>query len=107
MLRIIDIFAAISRPRLAVSLWIGSVIAILSCGCQLQKAENDITLIFKHTRLLGRQEGLRPLLDDFERENPRVKVVEEELPTSSDQQHLFYVTNLEAGSSDFDLFALD
>jgi multiple sugar transport system substrate-binding protein len=107
MLGIIDILAAIARQRLVVSVWIGIISALLSCGCQLQQEENDITLIFKHTRLLGRREGLRPLLDDFEKKNPRVKVVEEELPTSSDQQHLFYVTNLEAGSSDFDLFALD
>jgi multiple sugar transport system substrate-binding protein len=83
------------------------VIACLSSACQLPKEEADTTLIFKHTRLLGRREGLRPLLDAFERDNPRVKVVEEELPASSDQQHLFYVTNLEAGSTDFDLFALD
>ncbi|MBI3301080.1 MAG: extracellular solute-binding protein [Deltaproteobacteria bacterium] len=94
-------------PASLSSLWIGIIVAFFFCGCQVQKEEKNTTLIFKHTRLPGSREGLRPLLDDFERESPGIKVVEEVLPTSSDQQHLFYVTNLEAGSSDFDLFALD
>jgi multiple sugar transport system substrate-binding protein len=47
------------------------------------------------------------LLDQFRAAHPGVELREEILPSSSDQQHLFYVTNLEAGSSDFDVFALD
>lgn len=64
-------------------------------------------LVFKHPRLLSNEEPLHALLDQFRAANPDVQLTEEILPSSSDQQHLFYVTNLEAGSSDFDVFALD
>jgi multiple sugar transport system substrate-binding protein len=47
------------------------------------------------------------LLDRFQQAHPPVQIQEEVLPSSSDQQHLFYVTNLEAGAADFDVFALD
>jgi hypothetical protein len=62
------------KPAL-VLLWIGLIVAFLSCGSQTQKEEKETALVLKHTRLLGRREGLRPLLDDFERKNPRVKVI--------------------------------
>jgi multiple sugar transport system substrate-binding protein len=64
-------------------------------------------LVFKHPRLLSREEPLRALLEQFRRDHPSIDVREEILPASSDQQHLFYVTNLEAQADDFDVFALD
>jgi len=64
-------------------------------------------LVFKHPRLLSQEAPLHTLLDQFRAAHPEVQLVEEILPSSSDQQHLFYVTNLESGSSDFDVFALD
>jgi multiple sugar transport system substrate-binding protein len=47
------------------------------------------------------------LIEAFERQHPGVKVIEEILPTSTDQQHQFYVTALEGRSAAFDVFALD
>jgi len=47
------------------------------------------------------------LLDEFRRAYPQVQVQEEILPASSDEQHLFYATQLEAGATDFDIFTLD
>ncbi len=72
-----------------------------------QQDEEPLKLVFKHPRLLSREEPLRALLDRFRSAHPHVQVQEDVLPSSSDQQHLFYVTNLEAGASDFDVFALD
>lgn len=77
-------------------------------GCiSISQEEEPLTLVFKHPRLLSREEPLRALLDEFRQAHPTVRVHEEVLPSSSDQQHLFYVTNLEAGAADLDVFALD
>jgi trehalose/maltose transport system substrate-binding protein len=81
---------------------------VSSIGCAPAPEQDKLpTLVFKHPRLLSREEPLRALLDEFRRAHPSVNVREEVLPSSSDQQHLFYVTNLEAEAADFDVFALD
>jgi multiple sugar transport system substrate-binding protein len=64
-------------------------------------------LVLKLGKIFGDPEPLRRLLDQFEKENPGIRVRGEMLPSSSDEQHQFYATNLEAGSSDFDVFSLD
>ncbi|MGH7209330.1 MAG: ABC transporter substrate-binding protein, partial [Nitrospiraceae bacterium] len=43
----------------------------------------------------------------FEAQHPGLKVLEELLPASTDQQHQFYVMNLEGQSVAFDLLAVD
>jgi len=85
------------------------IVALVCClGCaREQQGEGPLSLVFKHPKLLSREEPLRVLLDQFQRAHPHVQLQEEILPASSDQQHLFYVTNLEAGATDFDVFALD
>jgi multiple sugar transport system substrate-binding protein len=90
--------------RVRFAMWILAT----SLGCSPHPSGNEApTLVFKHPRLLSREEPLRLLLDEFRRSHPDIRVREEVLPSSSDQQHLFYVTNLEAGANDFDVFALD
>ena len=64
-------------------------------------------LVFKSGKILGSPEALRRLLDQFEKENPGIRVVEETLPSSSDEQHQFYVTSLEGRTREFDVFSLD
>lgn len=87
---------------------LGILVLVCCLGCgRSQQDEEPLKLVFKHPRLLSREEPLRALLDQFRSAHPRVQVQEDVLPSSSDQQHLFYVTNLEAGASDFDVFALD
>ncbi len=87
---------------------LGILVLVCCLGCMReQQGEDSLRLVFKHPRLLSREEPLRALLDQFRRTHPHVQLQEEVLPSSSDQQHLFYVTNLEAGASDFDVFALD
>lgn len=60
-----------------------------------------------HGKIFGDPRPLRALLDRFEREHPGIRVKAETLPSSTDEQHQFYVTNLEGQSSAFDLFSLD
>lgn len=90
--------------------FVGFMLYVLtgSLGCvSISQEAEPLTLVFKHPRLLSREEPLRALLDKFRQAHPSVRVREEVLPSSSDQQHLFYVTNLEAEVADFDVFALD
>jgi multiple sugar transport system substrate-binding protein len=90
-------------------LWIfliGLPLGLVDCW-PTQQETTPPRLVFKHPKLLSREEPLRALLDQFRRGHPSIDVREEILPASSDQQHLFYVTNLEAQADDFDVFALD
>lgn len=79
-------------------------------GCK-QQAETspaaDQRIVFKHGKIFGDNSPLRTLLRRFEAENPGVTVVDEELPSSTDEQHQFYVINLQGESADFDVLALD
>ncbi len=78
-------------------------------GCWLQRqrpADEAVTLIFKHAKH-PRYAELGVLLRQFEAENPGVRVREEILPASTDEQHQFYVINLAAGADDFDLLDMD
>lgn len=65
------------------------------------------TIVFKHGKLSGDSSALRELLGEFERRHPGVRVREETLPASTDQQHQFYVINLEGRSVAFDVLAVD
>src|SRR4051812_14373085 len=62
-----------------------------------------VRIVFKHQRLLGPMPALEALIAEFEAAHPGARVVSESLPTASDAQHQFYVTNLEGGSRDFDV----
>ena len=84
-----------------------------AAGCGRKEAEvspgddaSVTTVVFKHFRIPD-SEPLAELLRRFEEEHPLIRVKEETLPASSDEQHQFYVTNLEASSPEFDVFAID
>jgi multiple sugar transport system substrate-binding protein len=47
------------------------------------------------------------MFESFEKAHPGVRVVAETLPNSSDLAHQFFLTALEGGSRDFDLFIVD
>lgn len=94
----------------------GAVILILCfflmlLGCQSKdqqtSARESILLIFKHGKIAGDPIVFRNLLDRFEKLHPGIKVKEEILPSSTDEQHQFYVINLEGRSSEFDVLSLD
>lgn len=71
------------------------------------KGEDTVTLVFKHGKIVGNPELFKKLLEKFEAENFRIKVRDETLPSSTDEQHQFYVMNLESRSYDFDVFSMD
>lgn len=84
-------------------------LALLACTPRpAQRADVDghVTLVFKHAKH-PRYTVVSELIKQFEKENPGIRVVEELLPASTDEQHQFYVINLAAGSADFDVLDMD
>lgn len=66
-----------------------------------------VTIVFKHGKIAGDPVQFRRLLDRFELDNPGFRVKDETLPASTDEQHQFYVINLEGKSADFDVLSMD
>lgn len=80
---------------------------VMGCSAPEKDKAKTIVLVFKHGKIAGDAEPLRKLLLKFEIEHPGIKVKDETLPASTDEQHQFYVINLEGKSSDFDVLSLD
>ncbi len=91
------------------------VLALCIAACLLgpQACTRDVpgdkttTLVFKHGKIAGDPGPFREVILQFERENPGIRIREEVLPAATDEQHQFYVINLEGQTNDFDVFALD
>jgi multiple sugar transport system substrate-binding protein len=93
-------------------LLIKPILLIFSClivSCiPANKEKNSFTvLVFKHGKIAGDPEQFERLLKRFEDENPGIVVKDETLPASTDEQHQFYVINLEGRSPDFDILSMD
>jgi multiple sugar transport system substrate-binding protein len=102
------------RPgRAAVSPGLPVVLLLLALcltagGCGDRPATGGpVRLVFKHAKILGPADPVPGLLRRFEAEHPGVRVVSEALTWSSDEQHQYYVINLEGGSPPFDVMMLD
>jgi multiple sugar transport system substrate-binding protein len=82
--------------------------ALLS-GCSNAGREKGsaAVLVFKHGKIAGDPAPFNQLLRGFEAANPGITIKDEILPSSTDEQHQFYVINLEGGSSDFDVMSMD
>ena len=95
--------------RTAVVRLLAILLSSLIIGCiQGDKKNGDVTVIvFKHGKIAGDPEPFERLLKRFEDENPGIKVKDEILPASTDEQHQFYVINLEGKGSDFDVLSMD
>lgn len=76
-------------------------------GCAAGQESGPVTLVFKYARILGNADPLPGLLRQFEAAHPGVRVQGEALPWTSDDQHQFYVINLEGRSPGFDVMMLD
>lgn len=78
-------------------------------GCSRTEKDKDrfTVLVFKHGKIAGDAELFRELIETFESDNPGIKVKDETLPASTDEQHQFYVINLEGKSSEFDVLSMD
>ncbi len=88
---------------------LGLLLGVLGNGCArnpVARPGEPVTLVFKHAKH-PRYAALSQLIREFEAENPRIRIREEILPASTDEQHQFYVINLAARSSDFDVLDMD
>lgn len=94
-----------SWQRIRLSLYLGFLLC--SCTPAMDASTPTAVLVFTHGKLSGDSRPLAALLSEFEAQHPGLKVREEVLPSSSDQQHQFYVMNLEGQSVPFDLLAID
>lgn len=83
--------------------------AFFAGGCFRPGNDKDslTVIVFKHGKIAGDPKILREIIHRFEKENPGIKVRDETLPSSTDEQHQFYVINLEGKSTDFDLLSMD
>ena len=93
--------------------WLGRaallvVVAALAAGCAGGPAEpGPVTLVFKHAKILGPSDPVPGLLREFEKRHPGVRVQAESLSWNSDDQHQFFVINLEGRGAAFDVMMLD
>ncbi|MBI4400420.1 MAG: ABC transporter substrate-binding protein, partial [Nitrospirae bacterium] len=83
------------------------MVLVCSCGRDLDSPSGPVAVVFKHGKLSGHPQAFSALLREFEAQHPGIQVREELLPASTDQQHQFYVMNLEGRSVPFDLLAAD
>src|SRR5438445_536467 len=84
------------------------VVAALAAGCAGGPAESGpVTLVFKHAKILGPSDPVPGLLREFEKRHPGVRVQAESLSWNSDDQHQFFVINLEGRGAAFDVMMLD
>ncbi len=87
-------------------------LALFACDASSPRSHSvadpdKIQIRFKHGKVTASSAPIAALIDEFERLHPNIEVVDEELPSNTDEQHRFYVINLEGESDDFDVLALD
>lgn len=80
---------------------------IIGCTKSGDGKKDVVTIIFKHGKIAGDPDPFNRLIKRFEQDNPGIKVKDETLPATTDEQHQFYVINLEGRSSDFDVLSMD
>jgi multiple sugar transport system substrate-binding protein len=83
-----------------------ALVALAGCAERPDTA-GAATLVFKHAKIFGPTDPIPGLLREFERAHPGVTVRSEPLTWTSDEQHQFYVINLEGASPTFDVLMLD
>ena len=84
----------------------GAAAAVLG-GCSRAPSGRAGRLGFKHQPMWGDVAPFRGMLDGFRAAHPGVELVTEALPNASDAAHQFFLTALEGGASDFDVFVAD
>ncbi len=89
-----------------IALLLGCLLAATACGQRASRPE-PVELVLKHAKILGQSDPMPGLLREFEAAHPGVRVRSEAIPWSSDEQHQFYVVNLEGGKPAFDVLMLD
>ena len=84
-------------------------LSLFACneGNGLNEREGKEIVVFRHGVITGDAGAFKAILDRFESENPGIRVKDEPLPSSTDEQHQLYAINLEGRSSDFDVLSMD
>ncbi len=88
------------------ALVLAAAVALGGCA-ERRDAAGSVTLVLKHAKILGPADPIPDLLREFERRHPGVTVRSEPLTWTSDEQHQFYVINLEGASPTFDVLMID
>jgi multiple sugar transport system substrate-binding protein len=83
------------------------VSAACSRGSRGPPPSGPVTVVLKHQPLWGDPAPFHAFLDRFRRENADVIVRAETLPNGSDVAREMFLTALEGGADDFDVFAID
>ena len=87
---------------------IALALALALVGCARSGDERaPVTLVFKHAKILGPADPVPGLLRQFEARHPGVRVKTEALSWNSDDQHQFFVINMEGRGAAFDVMMLD
>jgi len=86
---------------------IAAAVLVLGGCAERQDGAGPVTLVFKHAKILGPTDPMPGLLREFERRHPGVSVRSEPLTWTSDEQHQFYVINLDGATPAFDVLMLD
>lgn len=96
------------KAQAAATLLLAVSLGMSACGGSAGSgaAGAPVTIVFKHAKH-PRYIFLSRLVQQFEAENPGIRVREEILPSSTDEQHQFYVINLAGGAGDFDVIDMD
>jgi multiple sugar transport system substrate-binding protein len=84
-----------------------AAVVVLGGCAERREGAAPVTLVFKHAKILGPTDPMPGLLREFERGHPGVSVRSEPLTWTSDEQHQFYVINLDGASPTFDVLMLD
>jgi multiple sugar transport system substrate-binding protein len=95
------------RRRAAALLATVLAAAAVATGCEHTPPPGPARLVFKHARILGPDNPIPDLLREFEARHPGVRVTSEVLPWNADEQHQFYVINMEGGRAGFDVLMMD
>jgi multiple sugar transport system substrate-binding protein len=88
------------------ALALAALVALTGCA-EPPRGAAPATIVFKHAKILGPLDPIPGLLREFERRNPGVTVRSEPLTWTSDEQHQFYVINLDGATPAFDVLLLD
>jgi multiple sugar transport system substrate-binding protein len=86
--------------------WVPLLLAA-AAACTRPATQSGVNLVLKHQPLWGDPAPFHALLDRFRRENPGIRLRAETLPNGSDIAREMFVTALEGGSDDFDVFPID
>lgn len=88
-----------------------SALLLLAAACSGARPDgppgSPVELVLEHQPLWGDPAPFRAFLDRFRRENPDVRLRTQTLPNGSDVAREMFVTALEGGADDFDVFAAD